>query len=143
MRMREMFTLSAEQVRLDQHTIFLIKTKNGDKRQIPISSVLHPLLKARLTGLTDGEKLFPWWKGSASDLSPCTNRLSHLFGARFEKAGSPDLRFHDLRHEATARIYERTSMSDLEIASITGHKDLRMLKRYANLRASVLVKKMW
>ena len=54
-----------------------------------------------------------------------------------------DLHFHDLRHEATSRIYERTTLSDLEIASITGHSSLGQLKRYANLRGSKLAKKLW
>ena len=34
-------------------------------------------------------------------------------------------------------------MTDLEIASITGHKNLRMLQRYANLRGSTLANKLW
>jgi integrase len=40
MRMREMFTLTVGQIDLEQRTIFLDKTKNGSKRQVPISSVL-------------------------------------------------------------------------------------------------------
>ena len=40
MRMREMFTLTVGQIDLKQRTIFLDKTKNGSKRQVPISSVL-------------------------------------------------------------------------------------------------------
>lgn len=35
MRMREMFTLEKRQIDLAQRTIFLEKTKNGDKRQVP------------------------------------------------------------------------------------------------------------
>jgi integrase len=69
--------------------------------------------------------------------------LSHLFGTRFEKAKCPDLRFHDLRHHATSRIYERTNLTDLEVASITGHTNLRMLQRYANLRGSKLASRLW
>lgn len=143
MRMREMFTLRLGQIDLKRRTIFLDKTKNGHKRQVPISSVL---LKKLETVLADdgaeNQLLFPWWDGEEA-VERVTNRLSHLFASRFEKAGCADLRFHDLRHEATARIYERTTLSDLEIASITGHKNLRMLQRYANLRASNLVTKMW
>lgn len=54
-----------------------------------------------------------------------------------------DLHFHDLRHEATSRIYERTTFTDLQIAKITGHNDLKSLRRYANLRASSLAGGMW
>ena len=159
MRMREMFTLKKKrQIDLPGRTIFLDRTKNGSKRQIPISSVLFPLLGAALEGLLPEDHLFPWWSDPFSDktslskveaaefarsVAACTNRLSNMWATRFAKAGCADLRFHDLRHEATARFYERTTMTDLEIASITGHKNLRMLQRYANLRASALVSKMW
>ena len=145
MRMREMYTLTRDQVSLEKETIFLEKTKNGDKRQVPMSSVLKRLLEAYLPTLT-GDKLFPWWDGERLDetyLNEVTNKLSQKFARRFALAKCPDLTFHDLRHEATSRIYERTTLSDLEIASITGHKDPRMLKRYANLRGSSLARKLW
>lgn len=141
MRMREMFTLTMGQIDLARRTIFLEKTKNGDKRQVPISSVLLKELKPLVTD-DDEVLLFPFWDGK-EPLDAVTNRLSHLFSARFEKAGCADLRFHDLRHTAVCRLYERTTMSDVEISKITGHKDMRMLRRYANLRGSDLAAKMW
>ena len=146
MRMRETYTLTADQVRLDLTTIFLDKTKNGDKRQVAISTVLDKLLREYLPGGGEDGRLFPsLWNGKVDtrSLRATTNRLSKQFSARFEKAGAKDLNYHDLRHEATSRIYERTTMSDVEVASITGHKDPRMLKRYANLRGSKLAGKMW
>lgn len=76
-------------------------------------------------------------------LARITSRLSRQFARVFDAAGCEDLHFHDLRHEATRRLYERTNLSDVEIASITGHRNLHMLKRYANLRGSVLAKRMW
>lgn len=138
MRMREMFTLSADQIDVSKKTIFLDKTKNGDKRQVPMSS----LAVAMLGNLPDGQ-VFPWWDGKKESLAATTALLSQQFSRIFSAAGCPDLRFHDLRHEATSRLFERTSMSDLEIATVTGHKDPRMLKRYANIRASHLASKMW
>ena len=53
--------------------------------------------------------------------------------------GIRDLCFHDLRHEATSRFFER-GLNPMEVASITGHKTLHMLKRYTHLRAVDLVK---
>jgi len=140
MRMSEMLTLTVAQIDLGRRTIFLDRTKNGSRRQVPISSVLGRLLADHLRTL-EGDWVFPEWGPLGKKVA--ANRVSHLFAARFEKAGCPDLRFHDLRHTATARFYERTRLSDLEIATITGHKDLRMLKRYANIRASVLAEKLW
>lgn len=46
----------------------------------------------------------------------------------------PDLHWHDLRHEATSRLFENTDLRDQEIMDITGHVDPRMLKRYTHLR---------
>ncbi len=48
------------------------------------------------------------------------------------------LTFHDLRHEATSRLFEK-GLNPMEVAAITGHKTLQMLKRYTHLRAEDLV----
>jgi integrase len=52
-----------------------------------------------------------------------------------------DFRFHDLRHEATTRFFEQR-LELMEVASITGHKTLTMLRRYTHLRAEDLAKKL-
>ena len=54
------------------------------------------------------------------------------------KIGIEDLRFHDLGHEATSRLCEK-ELNPVEVATITGHKDTRMLMRYTHLRAEDLV----
>jgi integrase len=51
-----------------------------------------------------------------------------------------DLHFHDLRHEATSRLFE-AGFSIEQVALVTGHKDWKMLKRYANLRPENLVRR--
>ena len=48
-----------------------------------------------------------------------------------------NLHFHDLRHEATSRLFEK-GLNPVEVATITGHKDTRMLMRYTHLRAEDL-----
>lgn len=144
MRLREMYTLTRDQIDFEKETIFLEKTKNGDKRQVPMSSVLKKLLVDYLPGVE--ERLFDrWWDGTLTKvhLDNLSSKLSQRFARRFEEAGCGDLHWHDLRHEATSRIYERTTLTDLEVASITGHRDPRTLKRYANLRGSNLSKKLW
>lgn len=144
MRLSEMYTLTVDQIDLAQRTVFLDKTKNGDKRQVPLSSVAVRLLEAYLPVLA-GERLFPWWSGdrSAEEMKRATSLLSRQYARIFDAAGCTGLHFHDLRHEATARLYERTRLTDLQIAKITGHKDIRMLSRYANLRASNLAEALW
>lgn len=140
MRLREMFTLSADQIDLSRSTIFLDKTKNGDKRQVPLSSVAIKLLSERKF---DDGLVFPWWDGNTAMLRAVTSLLSRQFARIFDAAGCGDLHFHDLRHEACSRMYERTKLSDLEIAKIMGWRSLKMALRYANLRGSNLAGKLW
>ena len=52
-----------------------------------------------------------------------------------------DLRFHDLRHEATSRLFEK-GLGVTEVASMTGHKSLAMLMRYTHTDAARLAKKL-
>lgn len=50
--------------------------------------------------------------------------------------------YHDLRHEAISRLFELGSLDMMEVAAISGHKSLSMLKRYTHLRAQKLVRKL-
>jgi integrase len=140
MRLREIFTLQREQIDLAKRTVFLERTKNGSSRQVPLSTVAV----ARLEGHEGQGVMFPWVRdGTPEDLRRVTSLLSRRFGTVFRLAGCDDLNFHDLRHEATCRLYLRTKLSDVQIARITGHKDLRTLRRYASLRGSDLAAQLW
>ena len=56
------------------------------------------------------------------------------------KGNIKDLHFHDLRHEAISRFFEK-GLSIPEVALISGHRDVRMLFRYTHLKAEdVLIK---
>ena len=55
--------------------------------------------------------------------------------------GITGLRFHDLRHEAVSRLVE-AGLGDQEVAAISGHKSMQMLRRYTHLRAEDLVAKL-
>ena len=48
-----------------------------------------------------------------------------------------DLRFHDMRHEATSRLFE-AGLTIEKVALVTGHRDWKMLRRYTNLRPESL-----
>lgn len=156
MRLRELFTLTLDQVDVPKRTIFLERTKNGDKRQVPLSTVAVATVKDYLAarpkhieGRGDGV-LFPWWDGTLRDksLDDVSDLLSKLFHNKrspgiFEAAGCVGLGFHDLRHEATSRLFERTTLSEAQIMKITGHRSHRMMMRYANLRGSDLAERLW
>ena len=67
--------------------------------------------------------------------------LSGEFLKLCRRKGIHDLHFHDLRHEATSRLFEK-GLNPVEVATITGHKDPRMLMRYTHLRAEDLARKL-
>ncbi len=150
MRLRECYTLELSQIALQKKTITLERTKNGDNRQVPLPSTLIPLLsnytsEKNIDIQQRNRIIFPYWSGERDErvLDKVTSELSAKFAAIFRDAGIPDLHFHDLRHEATCRLFERTALSDTLIAKITGHRDPRMLKRYASLRGSDLASQLW
>lgn len=144
MRLREMFSLTWDQVNVGKRAVWLTKTKNGDSRQVPLTSVAVRLLEG-LPKDTERNQVFPWWDGveRPENLRATSNYLSKLFSSIFETAGCPDLHFHDLRHEATSRLFERTSMPAETIMKITGHRDHRMFMRYLNLRESAIAEMLW
>lgn len=150
MRLSEMYTLSVDQVDLAKKTVFLDKTKNGDKRQVPLSSVAMALLREHMVEreIPDEhpqELVFPWWGGDRSPKARAdvSGYLSKRYIDIFEQAGCEGLKFHDLRHEATSRLFEKTTLSESQIMKITGHKSHRMMMRYANLRGSDLAAALW
>ena len=57
------------------------------------------------------------------------------------KSNIKDLHFHDLRHEAISRFFEK-GLSIPEVALISGHKDVRMLFRYTHLKAEDVLNKL-
>ncbi|WP_280337906.1 tyrosine-type recombinase/integrase [Salinicola acroporae] len=64
-----------------------------------------------------------------------------LWNQAKKQARLDDFRFHDLRHEAVSRLVE-AGLSDQEVAAISGHKSMQMLRRYTHLRAEDLVAKL-
>ncbi len=51
-----------------------------------------------------------------------------------------ELHIHDARHEAVSRLAESGRFTLAELQVFSGHRDLRMLMRYAHLCASRLAK---
>ncbi len=148
MRMREMYSLRWGQIDLAKRTVHLTKTKNGDRRNVPLSSVAIPLLAAALEKRGEHKAtdlVFPFWNGirSVDVLDACTSAVSAYFGAVFAEAGCADFNFHSTRSEAICRIVLWVpligpQLTETQVARITGHKDPRMLRRYMNLRGSEL-----
>lgn len=117
---------------IDMKTAVLLvpDSKNGDTRHVPLSTHALKVLNA-LPRRVDGQV----WGIRADSITQAFERIC-------KRAGIEDLRFHDLRHEATSRFFEQGFTNPLEVAAITGHKDLKMLKRYTHFRAEDLAKKL-
>lgn len=104
-------------------------TKNGHPRRVPLSPRAQVALK-RIRKAQGGTLALPRGDG-----------VSHAFAAAVRRAGCPGLRFHDLRGEATSRLFER-GLALPEVASITGHLTWAMLAVYTKPRAEDLVRKL-
>jgi len=129
MRRGELLSLKWENVHLSRSYVHLPDTKNGNARDVPLSA----LAKETLAELP-------------RDISGCIfpihfEALKSLWNRICRKLDIKDLRFHDLRHEATSRFFER-GLNVIEVATITGHKDTKMLSRYTHLRAEDLSRKL-
>jgi len=129
MRRSEILTLDRRHISLNSRTAYLPITKNGDSRNVPLSSRAIGILSQIPVHMTG--KVFP-----ISETA-----LRGLWKRACNRADIKGLRFHDLRHEATSRFFEK-GLNVMEVAAITGHKDLRMLQRYTHLRAEDLAKKL-
>jgi integrase len=130
MRQGEILKLEWQHINLRTGIAHLPATKNGTKRDVPLSRRAREAI-LRLGVQTEG-RVFKY----GSEGFKSTWRLM------MKRLGILDLHFHDARHEAASRLFELGTLDIMEIAAITGHKSLAMLKRYTHLSATKLVKKL-
>ncbi len=106
------------------------KHRNATDREIAMRPELYQMLKDRVIPRR-GKQL-------ATNLVFPALKDSSYAGGRFkticEKLQIRDLTIHDLRHEGISWLFENTSLTDIEISTISGHMELDTLKRYAKLR---------
>ncbi len=127
MRQGELLALSWDNIDLSIPSALLPETKNGSSRTVPLSKRAVQILK-QLPRQISGQ-VFPLSKDA----------VKKAWARATKRAGIVDLHFHDLRHEATSRLAEKVT-NVLMLASITGHKDLKMLKRYYHPKVEDLAK---
>ena len=125
MRQAEVLGLRWENVDLANGIIYVLQTKSGKPREIPIASKLAAVLKATRKG--DGGPIFP-----------ITARSLHRhFVKALRVAGINDFRWHDLRHTFASHYIMRTN--DLPATqNMLGHQSPRMTQRYAHLSQGYL-----
>lgn len=145
MRMREIYTLTRDQLDIGRKTIHLRRTKSGSGRSVPLNSEAREVLARAWPALESactGPYLLPYWQGhlDAARLDELTSRLSRDFSRAVALAGLEDLHFHDCRHEAVCRwvLNSPTPLSSEELGRAAGMKDQRTRMRYLSLRGSEL-----
>ena len=112
-------------------------TKTDTPRTIPLSTDAVTVLREQLRASQSGyEGVIPLHEPTVFDYQP--RGLSGEFLKLFRRKEIDNLHFHDLRHEATSRLFEK-GLNPVEVATITGHKDTKMLMRYTHLRTEDLV----
>lgn len=133
MRLGELLKIEWQDINLVKRTIFLSDTKNGSNRTIPLSYRAIEVLST-IPNHIKSKRVFWIWPQKP-------DAISGAWKPALERAGITNLRFHDLRHEATSQFFEK-GLNVLEVAAITGHKSIQMLKRYTHIKPESLINKL-
>ena len=132
MRRGEILSLLWDQVDLKRRSVTILESKNGYSRCIPISPSILALLHGCRGALGASDtKVFP----------VTANTIKMAWGRMLKGTGIKDLHFHDMRHEAISRFFE-LGLTVPEVASISGHRDMRMLMRYAHANNNAIFSKL-
>jgi integrase len=128
MRRSELLGMRWNDLDLKARTVLLRNTKNGLPRTVPLSTSAINVIKET-----------PRYGDTAFIISP--NALRLAWERLTRRAGVSGLRFHDLRHEAVSRFFEK-GLNVPEVAMISGHRDPRMLFRYTHPKAKEVAAKL-
>ena len=132
MRKGEILGLKWNQVDLKHGFILLDKTKNGERRELPINATLKAVFESIPHG-PESEYVFTNRNGNPYRL------VRDSFEMACKRAGIHDFHFHDLRHCFASHLV----MGGVDITTVKellGHKTLTMTLRYAHLAPSHKVK---
>jgi len=150
MRLGELLSLEWKRIDFEAKVAFLPITKNGESRSVALSSAAVATLKEMENPRRSDGKVFDWVKSDSfvGHFIRCVARARTLYEADCAALGQKavaefltDLRFHDLRHEAASRLFEK-GLNPMEVASMTGHKSMQMLKRYTHVEAAKVAAKL-
>lgn len=123
MRAGEILGLTPATIHLDQRYVRLPRTKNGDVRDVPLTTRAVEILRLVPRGF---------------DLNPGTRDA--LFRRARDAAGIADLHFHDARAEAIWRLSAKLDV--LQLAQAIGHRDINSLRLYYRATAAELAKRL-
>lgn len=136
MRRGEILALRVRDVDIERCAATIRISKNGHSRTIPLSSLAVAIVETTIATMSEDAK------AGNKRIFPITAIALRLAWVRLTKrAKIDDLHFHDLRHEAISRFFEK-GLTVPEVASISGHRDIRMLLRYAHADKGKLAEKL-
>jgi len=126
MRREEILSLEwGKHVDLRHGFILLDKTKNGDRREIPINSDLRETLQGLIRRI-DSPYVFVDKNGRRF------KEVKRSFSTACRKAGLKDFHFHDLRHTFASQLV-MAGVDLITVKELLGHKSIAMTLRYAHL----------
>jgi integrase len=138
MRRGELAHMRWENISWTRRTLLIPITKTDTPREVPLTETALEALR----GVLRGTKVVDIQLEATGAVFPQrADSISQSFERACQRYGIEGLRFHDLRHEATSRFFE-LGLNPMEVASITGHEDLKMLKRYTHIRPENLLEKL-
>jgi len=126
---KEWFTLNPPKIRMPV-------TKNQDERDILIPNSLAKYVASFIEfDDTDSPYIFSSWNSRKQVSSPFNYASIWRVVSQELKLQEKGIVPHVARHEAISRLFERTELSDGQIATISGHRTPQALWRYKHLRA--------
>ena len=138
MRRGELLKLTAADVNLELRHVVARDTKNGRTRKVPLSARAMQVLDALIEAQSAEER---HCDEPLLGLTPNMHKKI-FFNRVIPKSRIVDLHFHDLRHEAISRMAQSGKFQLIELQAISGHRDMRMLQRYAHLCSRQLAEKL-
>jgi integrase len=140
MRQDEALSLKWIDVDLFRKTVTIMKSKNGEKRTLPLNKRAFELLKAKTktADTTDGYVF-----ASEAGTKILARNVYRGFQGALKRAEITDFRFHDLRHAFATKLVQ-AGVDIYKVSRLLGHKDIKMTQRYAHhcpesLRDAVMV----
>lgn len=130
MRRGEIVGLRWSAIDCSRRRIILDRTKNGERRAVPLPLMLLDAFKSRFPADDEREELV--FRSVKSGFEGRTWDFTRAWRRAVANAGIEGFRFHDLRHSCASYL-AMTGATTNEIAEILGHKTLQMVKRYAHL----------
>lgn len=125
MRKGEIFNLKWHDIDWNNGLIYLLQTKNHEKREIPFNeSVRNILIRVRKN--PESPYVFNSVNGK-----PFVDIKKSYYTA-LSKAGIKNLRFHDLRHTFASQLV-MAGVDLVTVKELLGHKRIEMTLRYSHL----------